>query len=107
MNLDIRSPRESEIAESSSVRPLTRAIPSTNSVNNSTFSKSGPQVVAKDLILEVLTVPCIGLIDDGASFMLTSASFASATASSMFNRAASEVFDVAAIVNSMTICVLR
>ena len=113
MDLDDRSPRESETAESSSVRQLTRAISLTNSVNNLIFSRSGPQVVVKDLTLaaaatEVSTAPCIGLIDDGAGFMWTSAYFASATASSMFNCAASEAFNVvAAIVNSMSICVLR
>ena len=69
-------------------------------MNNLTVSKSGSQVVVKELILvttatEVLTVPCIGSVGDGASFMGTSASFASATA-----------FDVTAIVNSMIICVL-
>src|SRR6266576_3816592 len=84
MDLDIQSPRESETAESSSVRPLTRAIPSTSSVNNLTFCRSGPQVVVKELILattatEVLTAPCIGSIADGASFMWSSASFAPAT----------------------------
>jgi hypothetical protein len=39
--------------------------------------------------------------------MWTSASFPCATASSMLNPAASEALDVAAIVNSMTIWVLR
>jgi len=81
-------------------------------VNNLNFCSSGSQDIVKDLILattatEVSTAPWIGLIDDGASFMWPSASFASATASSMFNPAASGVFDVAAIVNSMMICVLH
>ena len=94
------------------VRRLTRAISSTNLVNNLTFSRSGPQVVVKDSILatattEVLTEPCIGSIDDGARFIWARASFVFATASSMFNSAASEAFDVVAIVNSMRICVLR